>query len=126
MFRWLTKDREGAGVRAIPEIDAHTDLDTLFHSDALILFKHSTACAVSWAAHNQVTRFRERYPEVPVYLVPVLKQREISHAIARRTGVRHESPQIIFMRRGAVAEAASHGAITESRLAQMLSEVACN
>jgi bacillithiol system protein YtxJ len=65
-------------------------------------------------------RFRARHQSFPVYLVPVIKERAASRAIAERTGVRHESPQIILMRHGAAAESASHGAITESRLASML------
>jgi len=120
MFRWWGKTRGAVRADAIPEINARTDLNALFQQEVVMLFKHSTACPVSWAAHAQVMRFRARHRSVPVYLVPVVKERETSRAIAERTGVRHESPQIILVRNGAAAESASHGAITEGRLASML------
>lgn len=119
MFGWWGKARGAVRADAIPEINAQTDLNSLFQQEAVLLFKHSTACPMSWAAHAQVMRFRARHRSFPVYLVPVNKERATSRAIAERTGVRHESPQIILLRNGAVAESASHGAITESRLAGM-------
>ncbi len=120
MFGWWGKTRGAIRADAIPEINAQTDLNSLFQQDVVLFFKHSTACPVSWAAHAQVMRFRAKHSSFPVYLVPVIKERATSRAIAERTGVRHESPQIILLRRGAVAESASHGAITESRLAGMI------
>jgi bacillithiol system protein YtxJ len=50
----------------------------------------------------------------------VIKEREFSRQIAERVKVRHESPQILVMRRGVVSTSASHGEITESHLATML------
>lgn len=119
MFGWWGRARDAVRAEAIPEINAHTDLNSLFQQDAVLFFKHSTACPVSWAAHAQVMRFRASHRSFPVYLVPVIRERALSRAIAERTGVRHESPQVILVRNGTVAEAASHGAITESRLSGM-------
>ena len=42
----------------------------------------------------------------------VRAERPLSQLIAARTGVRHESPQIIILRNGAVVWSASHGDIT--------------
>ena len=120
MFGWWGKSRGVVCADAIPEINAHTDLGFLFQQEAVMLFKHSTACPVSWAAHAQVMRFRAQHRSVPLYLVPVIKERAASRAIAERTGVRHESPQVILVRNGVVADSASHGAITENRLSGML------
>jgi bacillithiol system protein YtxJ len=107
---------------SIPEVTSNTDLEELLQHEAVILFKHSSACPVSWAAHAHVMRFVKAHQSVPVYLVHVLKERATSRSIADRTGVRHESPQIIFVRNGVAAESASHGAITESLLAGMLAQ----
>ena len=117
---WLQRLRSAPA--AIPEVTAQTDLDELLRHEAVILFKHSSACPVSWAAHAHVVRFLEGNQSVPLYLVHVLKERATSRKIADRTGVRHESPQIIFLRNGVAAESASHGAITESLLAGMLAQ----
>jgi bacillithiol system protein YtxJ len=40
--------------------------------------------------------------------------------VAEITGIRHESPQVIVVKNGAVATALSHGSITEERLAAAL------
>ena len=47
-----------------------------------------------------------------VALVDVARDREVTWAIAARTGVRHESPQVIVLRGGRVVWTASHFAIT--------------
>jgi len=120
MRGWLDKFRSAPP--AIPEVTSSTDLEELLHHEAVILFKHSAACPVSWAAYAHVLRFFNSQQSVPLYLVPVLSQRAASRKIADHTGVRHESPQIIFLRNGVAAESASHGAITESLLAGMLAQ----
>jgi bacillithiol system protein YtxJ len=122
MFGWwpFKRKREAGPDSALPEIGRHSNLDSLMERDVAILFKHSSACPVSWAVHAHVTRFRTRNPLVPIYLVSVLKERAASQQIAQRFNVRHASPQIIILRRGVVAGVATHGAITEDRLTEML------
>jgi bacillithiol system protein YtxJ len=126
MFGWwpFKFKREGSRGAALPEIGRNTNLDTLTEQDVIVLFKHSGACPVSWAAHAQMMRFRTGNPQVPVYLVPVLRERAVSQQIARRFNVPHASPQVIVLRRGVVVGSASHGAITESHLTEMLAAAA--
>ena len=120
IFGWLEKGR--SGVPAIPEINSGTDLEELLRRDAVILFKHSAACPVSWAAHAQVMRFLKTHHSAPLYMISVLRERATSRKIAERTGVRHESPQVILLRNGVATDSASHGEITESVLAGMLAQ----
>ena len=103
----------------MPQVSSESDLDTLLQADLLVLFKHSTACPVSWAAHSQINRFRLKHPEVPVHILHVIKERATSLKLAQITGVRHESPQVIIVKDGAVLTAISHGSITEDRLASL-------
>jgi bacillithiol system protein YtxJ len=121
MFRWFQRKGEKGQHEGIPEIDRHTSLDTLFDQDLLVVFKHSPACPVSWAAHRQITRFQALHPLVPVYLVSVIAERAASQQIAKRVQVRHESPQVILLRRGVVVSVLSHGEITAHQLSDMLS-----
>lgn len=104
----------------MPVIGGCTDLHSLLRKDLLVVFKHSTACPVSWAANSQVNRFRASHPDVPVHIVNVIKDRPVSLKIAELTGIRHESPQVIIIRDGAVLTSASHGKITEANLAAMV------
>jgi bacillithiol system protein YtxJ len=126
MFRWwpFKFKRESGPGNALPEIGRNRNLDSLMEQEVVVLFKHSAACPVSWAAHAQVMRFRAQYPLVPVYLVPVLKERAASQQIAQRLNVPHASPQIIVLRRGVAVSVASHGAVTGDRLAEMLAAAA--
>ncbi len=47
-----------------------------------------------------------------VMLVVIQKSRDVSNEIAKRTGVRHESPQTLILRNGEVVWSASHFDIT--------------
>jgi len=117
MFGWWPWKREARPVRALPECGGQSDLDNLFQRDLAMIFKHSPACSVSWAAHALVARFYARHPLFPLYVISVTAERETSRRIAQRTGVVHESPQIILLRRGVAVSTASHGEITSDYLA---------
>jgi bacillithiol system protein YtxJ len=117
--RWARK-RASSTCAAIPAVDPRTGAEDLLREEFVMIFKHSTACPVSWAAHGQVTRFLRENPGAPVRLVRVIQERPLSRKIALATGVRHESPQIIALRRGEVVGSASHGQITSERLRQIV------
>src|ERR1700712_4043428 len=115
MFNWLRRKEEACRAGEMPQVSAESDLSALLHSDLLVLFKHSSACPVSWAAHSQINRFRLKHPDIPVHILHVIKDRPVSLRVAELTGVRHESPQVLVLRKGAVTTALSHGSITEER-----------
>lgn len=96
------------------------DLESILRSDQAIVFKHSRTCAVSWAARREVERFQKGNPDFPVYTVTVQKQRELSHEIAQKTGIRHESPQVIFFKSGEAVYSASHEEVTQENLTAMV------
>ncbi len=77
-------------------------------SEPVVLFKHSTSCPISRHAHQEMERFTDR----DVNLVVVQHARELSNEIERRTGVRHESPQALVVRNGAVVWSAAHYDVT--------------
>lgn len=118
MFRWWPTKRFARP--DLPRISGTSEFDRLMRLDVAIVFKHSPACFISWAAHSEVVRFAEKNPAVPVYLVSVLEDRELSHLIADRTGVRNASPQVLLLWQGAVEFTASHDMVTANYLAWML------
>lgn len=75
-------------------------LEQLFGADEAILFKHNTTCPISAMAHEQMEGFEERHPDTPVNIVDIHANRALSNAIEERTGITHESPQIILLRQG--------------------------
>jgi bacillithiol system protein YtxJ len=110
-------DKDQAG---LVTLSACTRVEDLLRERFLMIFKHSTACPVSWAAHAQVTRFLRDNPGAPVKMVRVIQERALSQGIAAATGVRHESPQLIALREGEVVARASHGQITAEKLKSVL------
>jgi bacillithiol system protein YtxJ len=83
----------------------------------MLLFKHSTACPISAAAHEEYLAFCAAHPDASTVLVDVIADRATARGIAERCGVRHESPQAILFENGRAAWHASHMAITAAALA---------
>lgn len=73
------------------------------------------------AALDEVEAFVAAHPDVPVYLVDVRAERALSQSTAARTGIRHESPQVIILRRGAAVWSTSHDDITADAIQRNLS-----
>ena len=71
------------------------DLIKRSHERPVVIFKHSTTCSISTAAYEQMARIEE-----DVALVVVQDARDVSREIEARTGVAHESPQVIILRSG--------------------------
>jgi bacillithiol system protein YtxJ len=67
---------------------------------------------------GEVEAFLRQHPRTPAFLVDVRAQRSLSQQIAGRSGVEHQSPQVIAFQRGAVVWNASHDDITAEALAR--------
>ena len=85
------------------------------HQRAVVLFKHDPFCGVSAAAQEELEEVG-----ADVALIDVSRQHELKKQIAERTGIRHESPQVIVLRGGQVAWAASHFKITADAVRKAL------
>lgn len=88
------------------------------HEEAMLVFKHSNSCPVSFTAKRQYDQFVAAHPDVPTRLVIVQQERDLSNALETVSRLRHESPQALIVREGRVLWDASHGAITKPRLEQ--------
>lgn len=88
-------------------------LDLLADDGLVVLFKHSPACGLSAIAYEEVQAFAEENPDVPVRLVDVLSQRQLSNAIESTLRIRHESPQTIVFRAGEPVWHGSHRKVTK-------------
>jgi bacillithiol system protein YtxJ len=93
------------GARFVPvaDADALEELFKLSHSQPVVLFKHSTTCPISATAYQEMSRYVG-----DISLLVVQKSRELSRAVERLTGVRHESPQALVLRNGEAVWNASH------------------
>lgn len=89
----------------------------------LIVFKHSTACPVSSNALNEFEQYLNGSPrdDIEYVLVKVIESRPVSNRIAEDTGVKHESPQIMFIDKDrSVVWNTSHWAITVEHMTAVL------
>jgi bacillithiol system protein YtxJ len=79
----------------------------------LLLFKHSFSCGVSVEALDElVAHLNQRKLDANYAMVTVQTHREVSNAVAKQLGVRHESPLALLFRDRRVVWSASHFRVT--------------
>ena len=76
----------------------------------VIVFKHSNACSISARAYREMEKVDG------VNIVEVQSARDVSRELASRTGVRHETPQVIILRDGKAVWNASHFDVTAANV----------
>jgi bacillithiol system protein YtxJ len=96
------------------------DLDRALAAPEFLVFKHSLVCPTSARAFAEYEEFVAAHPGVPTAWIDVIGERPLARRVAEATGVRHESPQALFVRGGHVVWHASHEAITAKTLASAL------
>jgi bacillithiol system protein YtxJ len=99
-------------------LDTEEKLNELFKQSIekpVVLFKHSITCPISTDACNQMA-----IVDGDVNIVIVQTARPISNAIAERTNIQHQSPQMIVLRNGKPIFNASHYDITADKLEGLL------
>lgn len=77
----------------------------------VLLFKHSTRCAISRMVLKQFERDYNLDDAVIPYFLDLLQHRDISNAIANQFEVQHQSPQLIVIKDGKAVFNASHESI---------------
>lgn len=78
----------------------------------VLVFKHDPYCPISRAAYQAMTQV-----EGEIALVDVANDRDAASAVTKRTGIRHESPQVIVLKDGRATWSASHWDITPDAVA---------
>lgn len=93
------------------------DLLELSSQRPVWLFKHSLICPTSARAWSEFGNFAAKQPEeTAIAVIEIQQARDISTEVAARTGLRHESPQVLLIRDGRPVWHASHFSITEETL----------
>ena len=104
----VSSDNSGQTARFEPVSDEAAWERLLDQSEQapVILFKHDPHCSISAAAHQQMEQV-----DANIALVDVSTQHALGRLIARQTGIRHESPQVLILRDRKPVWSASHWAI---------------
>ena len=83
----------------------------------VLIYKHSLSCGTSAEALDELLEHISRGGSDARYaMVTVQTHRELSSLIAKTLGVRHETPQALLVRNGAVVWSASHFRVTADAL----------
>ncbi len=105
-------------------LTTEADLDAAIErsfTTAVVMFKHSETCGASAYAHEEVLALLTASNlGAEIYLVSVQRSPAISNAIEKRFTLRHESPQVLIIRRGVVAWHASHHRVNSDELSAAL------
>jgi bacillithiol system protein YtxJ len=100
------------------QLNSIADLDqALAAAGSVVLYKHSTQCGICDAA---IEEMEKHAGSRDFYYLDLLEHRDISNAIAQRLGVKHQSPQAIFLKDGKVAAVLNHRAIRLPAIEQAL------
>ncbi len=106
MERNVARDAERT-TQFVPVPDVATLKPWLSGPGQSILFLHDPNCPTSLRAYAEPAKIGGE-----IALIDVRHTRAVSGQIEARTGVRHESPQVIVLEDGRVVWLASHRAIT--------------
>jgi bacillithiol system protein YtxJ len=115
-MHWHTIDSEAA-LQEIQEKSAQ---------QKVLIFKHSTRCAISATALDRLQRkwSDEKAGGIVPYFLDLISYRELSNEIARRYQIQHESPQVLLIEQGRCVYNASHMGISFDEIAQQAVKVA--
>ena len=83
------------------------------HQGYSIIYKHSSRCSVSFMAKRRIEMDADELPDnLPVYILDLIKYRDISNQIAHEFHVHHESPQLLLIKNGECILDQSHHEIS--------------
>ncbi|MFS1512785.1 bacillithiol system redox-active protein YtxJ [Chengkuizengella sp. SCS-71B] len=87
-----------------------------------VILKHSTTCPVSSNGLSEFEKYLKTNPngEVEYLMVKVIESRPVSNQIAEDLNVKHESPQVIYVKNREPYWNASHWSITEEHMKAVL------
>jgi bacillithiol system protein YtxJ len=100
------------------EVNSTEELEKLFEQSnekPVVLFKHSTTCPISAGVLQEISN-----ADADINLIVIQSARNVSSAVANKTGIRHESPQAIVIKDGKPVYHASHYDVTASDVEENL------
>lgn len=105
----------------LKQIYEDQDLQTIIEQDShFILFKHSLTCPISQGAFEQFHEYLSKHSEINGYYLTVQESRSLSNDIADQYRIKHESPQIFYIKNGVVQWHTSHQKITVSAIEEVV------
>lgn len=105
-------------------IETKENLEELFrqsHERPQIILKHSARCGISYMAKNSLDSISdETKAKADFSIIDVVGSRNISAYLTEKSGIRHESPQLMVVNDGAVSWHGSHYKVNANNLTEQL------
>lgn len=107
------------------EITEMTEWEDILNKSAekdQVILKHSTTCPVSTNALDEYNAYLQDKPnkDVDYTLVKVRESRPVSNQIEADLDVKHESPQIIYIKNKKAYWNTSHWSVTKAHIAAVI------
>jgi bacillithiol system protein YtxJ len=118
----LRANKHTTTMETLKTIEDEPTLQSALNAESAVLYKHSTRCPISANVYHEVVKFASKNPGVPVYLLKVIEQRELSIKVADTFAVEHQSPQAFVVKNGTQVWNASHYDITAAKLQEQLKD----
>lgn len=107
-------------------ITGTNDLQSILKKSARkpqLIYKHSPRCSVSFITKAELHSIGEELMQLSnLYIVNVIRQKELSNAIASVLKVRHESPQVLLIFNERAVWKGSHWQIQGDEILSQLSD----
>lgn len=101
--------------------DLHKEYAELSYQRPQVLFKHSHKCGTSTWVLREFKQMLENVDcSFDFVLINVFDKRSLSNELARVLDIPHQSPQVLVLKNGKVADHASHGDILQLNVNQLL------
>lgn len=101
----------------VTSVDDFQRLMARSEQEPVVVFKHDTTCPISAAAYREMSQFGEE-----IALVDVGEDDDVAQEIETRTGIKHESPQVLVLDHGRAIWSASHYDITDEAVSEALQQ----
>ncbi len=108
-------------------LDENSEVDEVFEHSferPQVILKHSTRCTVSFFAKRNVeSPVLWDGKDADLYIVDVIRNRQVSKYLAEKTGIGHESPQMFVINKGEVVWSETHERVNSANVKKVFSEL---
>jgi bacillithiol system protein YtxJ len=107
-------EKKDVGWIALDSRDQLDQISSRSGKKTQLIYKHSVSCGISAMVLKLLEGKLAKYGQkADYYFLDILRNREVSDAVSRKYGIRHESPQLLIIENGKLKASASHGAIAD-------------
>jgi len=104
--------------------DSPHDVEQLFDRSSnrpQLIYKHSNSCSICWVSKSQIESVSDSINELAdAHFINVVRSRPLSNLVASKTGIIHQSPQLLIVHDSNVVWDVSHGGIRANSILEQL------